>query len=49
MEHKDRNFLVAAAAVIIGGCICAIVAALRWCSVGRTSYFTLAGAAPASS
>jgi len=49
MESKNRNTLVALAAIIVGGAICAAVAALRWCSVCRTSYFTLAGASSAPS
>ena len=48
MENKNRNTLVALAAVLLGGCVCAVLTALRWCSVCRTTYFTLAGAAPAS-
>ena len=49
MKDKDRNILVALVAVLVGGSICAVAAAVRWCSVCRASYFTLAGAAPASS
>ena len=46
MEDKKRSLLVVVAAVVAGGCICAVVAVQRYCSICRTSYFTLASAAP---
>ena len=49
MEKRERNILVALATALIGGAVCAAVAALRWCSVCRISYLDLGRAARASS
>jgi hypothetical protein len=46
MKRKSRNALVAVAAVVVGCCICAVVAIRRYCSVCRTSYLNLSSAAP---
>jgi len=45
MELKNRNALVAVAAVVVGCCICAVVAVRRYCSVCRASYLNLSSAA----
>jgi hypothetical protein len=45
MEQNNRNVLVAVAAVVVGCCICAVVAVQRYYSVYRTSYLNLSSAA----
>ena len=45
MENKNRHKWVAVAVVVAAGCICAVVAARRYCSMCRISYLNLASAA----